>query len=95
MDIPSRVRPATEAEKVQEVGVQEASHVYVRVGAVTGPQDATYCGPYSVMVRERKKLLLEVGAKRQWVSIDRLKPHRAAAAPAVAQPPPRGRPRKS
>ena len=69
--------------------------MYVRVGAVTGPLDATYRGPYCVMVRERKKLLLEVGAKRQWVSVDRLKPHTAAATPAVAQPPPRGRPRKS
>ena len=45
-------------------------------------------GPYRVMVRERKKLLLEVGATRQWVSVDCLKPHMAAAAPAVAQPPP-------
>ena len=45
MIIPSTVKPAKEAEKVQEVGVQEASHVYVRVGAVTIPLDATYCGP--------------------------------------------------
>ena len=67
----------------------------VRVGAVTGPLDATYCSPYCVLVRERKKLLLEVGATRQWVSVDRLKPHTAAAAPAVARPPPRGRPCKS
>ena len=95
MDIPSTVKPAKEVEKVQEVGVQEASNVYVQVGAVTCPLDATYRCPYSVLVRERKKLLLEVGATRQWVSIDRLKPHTAAAAPAVAQPPPRGRPRKS
>ena len=95
VDIPSTVKPAKEAEKVQEVGVQEASHVYVRVGAVTSRLDATYHRPYQVMVRERKKLLLEVGATRQWVSIDRLKPHTAAVAPADAQPPPHGRPRKS
>ena len=82
-------------EKGQEVGVQEASHVYVRVGAVTGLLDATYRGPYRVLLKERKKLFLEVGATRQWVSVDRLKPHTAAAAPAVAQPPPRGRPSKS
>ena len=56
----------------------------MRVGAVTGPLDAMYHGPYRVMVRERKKLLLEVGATRQWVSIDRLKPHTVAAAPAAA-----------
>ena len=54
VDIPSTVKPAREAEKVQEVGVQEASHVYARVGAVTGPLDATYCGPYRVLVRERR-----------------------------------------
>ena len=62
VDIPSTVRPATKAEKVQELGVQEASHVYMRVGAVIGLLDATYRSPYRVMVRERKKLLLEVGA---------------------------------
>ena len=69
--------------------------MYMRVVAVIGPLDATYRSPYRVMVRERKKLLLEAGAMWQWVSIDHLKPHTAAAAPAVGQPPPRGRPRTS
>ena len=94
VDIPSTVRPATEAEKVQEVGVQEASHVYMRVGAVTGPLDATYCGPYRVLVREKKKLLLKIGATRTWVSVDSLKPHAGVKTPETAQPPTRGRPRK-
>ena len=58
VDIPSTVKLAREAEKVQEVGVQEASHVYVREGTVTSPLDATYHSPYRVLVRERKKLLL-------------------------------------
>ena len=52
VDIPSTVKPAKEAEKVREVGVQEAS---IRL------LDATYCSPYHVLVRERKKLLLEIG----------------------------------
>ena len=52
VDIPSTVKPAKEAEKVQELGVQEASHVYMRVGAVTGPLDAMYRGPYRVLTRE-------------------------------------------
>ena len=77
------MKPAREEEKRQEVGVQEASHMYVRVGAVIGPLDATY----RVLIKERKKLLLEVGATRQWVSVDRLKPHTAAATPAVALEP--------
>ena len=46
VEIPSTVKPAREAEKVRKVGVQEACHMYVCVGAVTGPLDATaqmYC----------------------------------------------------
>ena len=57
------------------MGVQEASHVYACEGAVIGPLDATYCGPYRVLVRERRKLLLEIGATRTWVPVDRLKQH--------------------
>ena len=94
MDIPSTIRVAKEAEK-KKVGIQEASHVYVREGAVIGPLDATYRGPYHVLMREPKKLLLEIGATRTWVSVDRLKPHAGAATPAAAQPPPCGRPKKS
>ena len=56
--------------------------------------DATYRGPYPVLVRERKKLLLEIGATRKWVSVDHLKPHMGAKTPEAAQPPTRGRPRK-
>ena len=61
VDIPSTVKPAKEAEKV---GVQEASYVYLH--PVIGPLDATY----RVLVRERKKLLLKIGATRMWVSVD-------------------------
>ena len=68
--------------------------MYMPAGTVTGLLDATYCSTYSMLVRERKKLLLEIGATQWWVSVDRLKLQTAAAAPAVAQPPPRGRPRK-
>ena len=87
VDIPSTIRLAKEKEKEREVGIQEASHVYVREGAVIGPLDATYRGPYRVLVRERKKLLLEIGATQTWVSVDQLKPHTGAATPAAAQPP--------
>ena len=66
----------------------------MRVGAVTGPLDATYRGPYHVPIKEKKKLLLEIGATQHWVSVDHLKPHTVAATLAVAQPPPPGRPSK-
>ena len=91
MDIPSTIRLAKEKEKEREVGIQEASHVYVHEVAVIGPLNATYRGPYGVLVRERKKLLLEIGATQTWVSVDRLKPHTGAATPAAAQLPPCGR----
>ena len=84
--LPSQLQPP-QREKKREVGIQEASHVYVREGAVIGPLDATYCGPYRVLVRERKKLLLEIGATRTWVSVDQLKPHTSVVIPAAAQPP--------
>ena len=86
VDMPSMVRPAREVEKAQAVGMQEASHVYVREGAVKGPLDATYHGPYRVLVIERKKLLLEICATRTWVSVDCLKLHLGVKSPVVAQP---------
>ena len=95
MEIPSTIKPAKEAEKKREVGVQEATHVYVGEVAVIGLLDATYRGPYRVLVRERKKLLLEIGAAQTWVSVDRLKPHVGAKTPEAAQPPIHGRLRKS
>ena len=90
MEILNTIKPTKEAEKKREVGV----HLYVREGAVIGPLDAMYRSPYRVLVRERKKLLLEIGAARMWVSVDRLKPH-VGATPEAAQPPARGRPPKS
>ena len=95
MDIPSTFRVAKEKENKTALGIQEASDVYVREGAVVGPLDATYRSPFRVLMREEKKLLLEIGATRMWVSVDRLKPHTGAATPAAAQPPPRGRPKKT
>ena len=68
--------------------------MYVREGAVIGPQCGTYHGPYRVLVRERKRLLLEIGATPTWVSVDCLKPHVGMKIPEAAQPPTRGQPRK-
>ena len=95
VEIPSMVTPAREAEMKREVEVQEASHVYLCEGGVVVLLDATYCGPYCMLVRERKKLLLEIGSSRTWVSVDQLKPHAGAETPPVAQPPPCGRPSKA
>ena len=58
------------AERGRHVGVQEASHVYVCEGAVIGPLDATYRGPYRVLEAGQGG-----GATRTWVPVDRLKQH--------------------
>ena len=90
LDIPSTVKPTKKVEKAREVEVQEAGHVYVCEWVVIGPLDATYRGPYCVLVRERKKFLLEMGATGMWVSVEHLKQHVGFKTPAAAQPPPRG-----
>ena len=69
--------------------------MYVREGAVIGPLDTMYNSPYCMLMRERKKLLFEIGASRTWVSVDCLKPHVGAKTPAVVQPPLCGRLHKS
>ena len=92
--IPSTIKVTKEEEKARKVGIQEASHMYVQEGAVIGPLDAMYRSPYCMLVKEKKKFLLEIGATRTWILVDRLKLHIGTTAPVVAQPPLRGRPRK-
>ena len=92
--IPSTVREEKEKALAQDVGVQHAEYLMVRQGAVVGPLDLKYRGPYKVMLRDRKKLLLEIGASRQWISVDRLKPWKGATPADPVEPPKRGRPPK-
>ena len=68
-----------------------ATHVYIRQGAMAGPFSSSYSGPYRVLQREKKVLLLQLGDRQEWVSADRLKPH-AGGAPLEVLPPKRGRP---
>ena len=91
--IPSNIRKEKERAMAQSVGVQDGDYVMVREGAVVGPLDSKYRGPYKVMLREKKKLLVEMGASRQWVSVDRLKPWKGAM-PATPVQPQGGNPRR-
>ena len=63
-----------------------ATHVYIRRGAMGGPFSSFHSGPYRVLQREKKILLLQLGDRQEWVSADRLKPH-AGGAPVEALPP--------
>ena len=73
--------------------LEEAEFVYVRRGAVGGPLTPSYSGPYKVLARHKKYLQLQIGHKTDWVSADRLKPHKGER-PEAAMPPRRGRPPK-
>ena len=90
-EIPITIREEKERARACSVGIQEADYVMVREGAVVGLLDAKYRGLYRVMLRESKKLLVEMGASRQWVSVDRLKPWKGTTTASPAQPPKRGR----
>ena len=59
--------------------------------ARSGPRDNSYSGPYRVVKRKSKILLLQLGDRQEWVSADRLKPHTGESLVA-ADPPRQGRP---
>ena len=77
--------------------LQEAEYVFVRHDAHRKPLQCVYDGPYHVLEKHQKTFVLDIGGKRDTVSIDRLK--RAFTDPSlptfVAKPPPRGRPKKT
>ena len=86
-----RQRSYAEAVAGRKSILEGASHVYVRRGAVGSPLAETYSGPYEVLRRREKTVLLRLGQREEWVSADRLKPHLGTSATAV-EPPRRGRP---
>jgi hypothetical protein len=66
--------------------------VYVRHGGPSGPLADNYDGPFRVLARGPKVFKLQLGARVDTVSRDRLKPHLGVAVPEVASPRPHGRP---
>ena len=72
--------------------LQDASHVFVRRDGHVPPLQPLYHGPYLVLQRSEKSFVLQVGARTDNVSVDRLKPC-LSSGPVLAQlPPRRGRP---
>ena len=51
----------------------KCSHVFVRVDSVRKPLQQPYKGPYAVLKRNEKFFTIDLGGKRDQVSIDRLK----------------------
>ena len=70
-----------------------ARYVFIREDAVSPPLTPLYRGPYLVIESGPKFFKIQIGARVDTVSIDRLKPVFQTDQTSAAQPPPRGRPR--
>ncbi|CAH8465108.1 unnamed protein product [Dicrocoelium dendriticum] len=73
-----QLHPARPREQRTPVHVPKdlstCSHVFLRVDQVRQPLSAPYTGPYRVIKRSSKTLVIDRGGKRDTVSIDRVKP---------------------
>ena len=74
--------------------LQEAPYVYMRRGGTIPPLAPVYSGPFCVLHAGPKVFTLEVGAMRETVSVDRLKPHTGPLPVIPAVPAKRGQPKK-
>ena len=72
----------------------DAEFVYIRKDGKSTPLQCPYVGPFKVVERGPKVFKLQIGSKQDDVSIDRLKVAYTEGDVTVAQPPPRGRPRR-
>ena len=74
-----------------------AGYVFIRHDAHRSPLQAPYDGPFRVLEAGPKSFVVDMGGKKERVSVDRLKPaHLIRDEPVeLAQPPRRGRPPKA
>jgi len=93
-EIPSTIRSYAEVAASPPSRLQGVSFVFVRKGPPGGPLGAKFSGPFRVAELRAKIALLDIGERREWVSVDRLKPFLGKEPVVPALPPARGRPRK-
>jgi len=72
--------------------LMKSKFVFVREDTVKPTLAPRYRGPYLVVSRQSKYFRLQIGAKQDSVSVDRLKPVFSDSPLVPAVPPPRGRP---
>jgi hypothetical protein len=91
---PLPTRPPSYAQVVAgpPTSLWKAIFVYVRRGGSGPPLSALYAGPYRVLRREKKFFELEMGGRKEVITVDRLKPHLGPTPVSAAVPPSRGRP---
>ena len=92
--IPMRQQSYAEVTRAGSGLLDDASWVYVRRGASSGPLEPVYAGPYLVLQRSNKVFRLQVGCREEVESADRLKPQTGSTPTSVA-PSRRGRPPRS
>ena len=71
----------------------EAEYVFVRDDASKPPLSLLYRGPYLVLRHSEKFFILQIGDKKDAVSVDRLKPVFSSNPVVPGLPPVQGRPR--
>jgi hypothetical protein len=72
--------------------LKDAQYVYIRRGSVQTALAAKYDGPYRVVSRGPKFIVVQIGEKTDSVTVDRLTPHAGEEPAQAALPPRRGRP---
>jgi hypothetical protein len=87
-------RPIRQPPQATNELLQRAKWVYIRRGRTLLPLTPPYAGPYTVAEAGAKTFEVMVGGQRQWVSVDRLKPHTGPAPVTAAPPASCGRPPK-
>jgi hypothetical protein len=91
--VPPAVRPVLAAElSKMEADLQKASFVYIKRGAPPAGLSPLYQGPYKVLSRGAKVFQVDIGGRREVISVDRLKPHMGTSPVQPAEPLRRGRP---
>jgi hypothetical protein len=91
--VPPAVRPVLAAElSKMEADLQKASFVYIKRGAPPAGLSPLYQGPYKVLSRGAKVFQVDIGGRREVISVDRLKPHLGSPPVQPAEPLRRGRP---
>jgi len=89
--IPSTIRSYADVAAGPPSALQGAEFAYVRRESSAGPLEPAFRGTYRVLDLRAKTVKLQVGEKEEWITVDRVKPHRGEAAVVPASPPRRGR----
>jgi len=92
--IPSTVRSYASVAAEPPSPLQGVEFAYVHREPAAGPLEPAFRGPYRILDLRAKVVLLQIGDRQDWVSVDRVKPHRGSSPVVPAQPPRRGRPPK-